>query len=175
MDLDRDTYFSETPGGEAQLVPDLRSGRIDLAYTPARDWVATGDPGFRAVQYPFQVTTTEAAVALAGGAAASDLLAGMTSYGVVGLGLVPAEPRRLITKNPVLTAGDLQGSRIRISDSPETAELISSLGGEPVQGITAGMPGGPSRMASWTAWRPHRNTSRRMPTTRRPLTSRRSR
>lgn len=136
--VDRETYFSETPGGELRLVPDLGNGRIDFAYIPSRDWAATGDPGFQAVQYPFEVTTTQASVALARSAAATGLLAGMKRYGVTGLGLIPREPRRLITKNPLLSAADLKGRRVRISDSRETAALISALGGDPVQGVTAG-------------------------------------
>ncbi len=136
--VDPTTYFTETRGGETRLVPDLRSGRVDFAYVPSRDWAATGDPGFRAVQSPFEVTTTQASVALARSAAAPDLLKGMQGYDVVGLGLIPAEPRRLITRNPVLSASDLQGSRIRIYDSRETEGLVSALGAHPVLGMNAG-------------------------------------
>jgi TRAP-type C4-dicarboxylate transport system substrate-binding protein len=138
VELDKVTYFSETPGSEARLAADLRAGQIDFAYIPSRDWAATGDPGFRALQSPFEITTTQASVTLAGGSVAADLLDGMGRYDVVGLGLVPAEPRRLVTKNPLLTTADLNGSRIRISDSDQTASLISALRGQPVQGMTAG-------------------------------------
>ena len=137
LDVDTVTYFSETPGGEARLAGDLRAGRIDFAYIPSRDWAATGDPGFRAVQSPFQITTTQASVTLASSSVAADLLDGMGSYDVVGLGLVPDEPRRLVTRNPLLSTADLKGTRIRISDSDQTAGLISALGGHPVQDMTA--------------------------------------
>ena len=120
VDVDTVTYFSETPGAEARLAGDLRAGRVDFAYIPSRDWAATGDPGFRAVQSPFQITTTEASIALAESPVAADLLSGMGRYDVVGLGLVPTEPRRLVTKNPLLTAADLKGRRVRISDSDQT-------------------------------------------------------
>ena len=38
VDVDKVTYFSETPGSEARLAGDLRAGRIDFAYIPSRDW-----------------------------------------------------------------------------------------------------------------------------------------
>jgi len=136
VDVDKLTYNDGTSGGEARLVGDVRAGRIDFAYIPSRDWAATGDPGFRAVQSPFEITTTEASVALAGSPVAVDLLNGMGRYDVVGLGLIPSEPRRLVTKVPLLTSADLKGSRVRISDSDQTARLISALGAHPVQGIT---------------------------------------
>jgi TRAP-type C4-dicarboxylate transport system substrate-binding protein len=137
VDVDRATYFSETRGGEARLVPDLRSGRVDFAYVPTRDWAATGDPGFRALQSPFEVTTTQTAVAIAQSPVAHDLLRAMTTYNVIGLGLIPAEPRRLISRRPILAVSDLLDTRVRISDSAQTADLIEALGARPVQGITA--------------------------------------
>ena len=53
------TYFSETRGGPAKLAADLRSGEVDLALIPSRDWAATGDPGFAALQAPFLVASTD--------------------------------------------------------------------------------------------------------------------
>ena len=35
--------------------PGLRAGHVDLAFIPSRDWAATGDPGFAALQAPFLV------------------------------------------------------------------------------------------------------------------------
>jgi TRAP-type C4-dicarboxylate transport system substrate-binding protein len=137
VDVDKVTYFSETPGSEARLAGDLQAGRIDFAYIPSRDWAATGDPGFRAVQSPFQITTTQASVTLARSQVAVDLLNGMERYDVVGLGMVPREPRRLITKTPLLTTADLKGTRIRISYSDQTASLLFALGVHPLAAMTA--------------------------------------
>ena len=109
VDVDRETYFSETPGGPAKLAGDLRSGEVDLALIPSRDWAATGDPGFAALQAPFLVTSTDATLALARSDVADDLLHGMAAYdGVVGLGLVPGETRRLLTREPVVDESDLR-------------------------------------------------------------------
>lgn len=138
VDIDhRLTYFSETRGGEARLVPDLRRGRVDFAYVPSRDLAATGDPGFRALQSPFQVTTTQTAVAIAQSPVASELLRAMAPYNVIGLGLIPVEPRRLISKRPILAVSDLHDIRVRISDNAQTADLIEALGARPEQGMAA--------------------------------------
>lgn len=138
VDIDHQlTYFSETRGGEALLVPDLRRGRVDFAYVPSRDLAANGDPGFRALQSPFQVTTTQTAVAIAQSPVASDLLRAMTTYNVIGLGLIPVEPRRLISKRPILAVSDLLDTRVRISDNAQAADLIEALGARAVQGMSA--------------------------------------
>ena len=60
VDVDRTTYYSETRGGPGRLAPALTSGEVDLALIPSRDWAATGDPGFVALQAPFLVASTAA-------------------------------------------------------------------------------------------------------------------
>jgi len=138
VDVDKTTYFSETPGGPALLAGDLRSGKVDLALIPSRDWAATGDPGFVALQAPFLVTSTDATVALARSDIADDLLEEMAATDdVVGLGLVPGETRRLLTREPVVDESDLRGKAIRVSDSDQTTALLSALGARPVQGMLA--------------------------------------
>lgn len=137
VDVDRVTYYSETRGGPALLAPDLRAGGVDLALIPSRDWAATGDPGFVALQSPFVVASTMATTTLAPSDIARNLLKGMAAYGAVGLGLIPGEPRRLLTREPVIDKSDLFGLRIRVSDSPQTTALLSALGADPVQGMTA--------------------------------------
>jgi TRAP-type C4-dicarboxylate transport system substrate-binding protein len=138
VEVDDTTYFSETRGGPEKLAPDLRDGAVDLAMIPSRDWAAIGDPGFVALQAPFLVDSNEASKALSTGAAAGDLLKGMAAYdGVVGLGLVAAEPRRLLTRQPVVAAEDLAGTRIRVSDSDQTMALLTAMGADPVQGMLA--------------------------------------
>ena len=56
---------------------------------------------------------------------------------VVGLGLVPGETRRLLTREPVVDEADLRGKAIRVSDSDQTTALLSALGARPVQGMLA--------------------------------------
>ena len=137
VEVERTTYYSETPGGEGRLAGDVQSGKVALAYLPSRDWAATGDAGFQALHAPFLVSTTAAAITLARGPVAAELLAGLDSSGVHGLALIPGEARRLISRRPVATVEDLAGAKVRISDSPQSAQLISALGATPVQGLLA--------------------------------------
>ena len=137
VDVDRVTYYSETRRGPAKLAPDLRKGEVDLALIPSRDWAATGDPGFVALQTPFLVDSTTATTALARSGVARNLLEGMAAYEAVGLGLIPGEPRRLLTREPVVDPSDLSGRRVRVSDSAQTMALLATLGAEPVEGMTA--------------------------------------
>ncbi len=137
VDVDRTTYYSETRGGPALLAPDLRAGKVDLALIPSRDWAAIGDPGFVALQAPFLVGSTTATTMLARSDLARHLLKGMAAYDAVGLGLVPGEPRRLLTREPVVDEADLSGLRVRVSDSSQTMALLAAIGADPVQGMTA--------------------------------------
>jgi TRAP-type C4-dicarboxylate transport system substrate-binding protein len=138
IDVDRRTYFSETPGGEAKLPGALKAGEVELGYLPARDWAQAGAPGFAALQAPGLLTTTAQEIRLARDPIAAELLGGLRSKGVVGLDLIPDEARRLITVRPLLEAADLAGARIRVSDNARTAAMIQHLGGRAVQGLTAG-------------------------------------
>lgn len=138
IDIDLTTYFSETPGGEAKLAEALEAGKVDLGYLPSRDWAQAGATGFAALQTPGLLTTTAQEVQLSRDPIATELLSGLSSEGVVGLGLIPDEVRRLITRKPLLGADDLHGARIRIGDSTRTAAMIGALGATAVQGLTAG-------------------------------------
>lgn len=136
-EVDPTTYYSETPGGEAKLVGDLRTDKVGFGYVPSRDWADAGDPGFQAVQAPFLLSTTAAATALATSPIAGELLRGLDSAGVVGLGVVPGEARRLMARTPITAVGDLAGARVRINDNRQAAALFAALGATPVQGRSA--------------------------------------
>jgi TRAP-type C4-dicarboxylate transport system substrate-binding protein len=141
VDVDRVTYYTETSGGEARLAGAVRSGAVQVGYVPTRDWATTGDPALRAVQSPFLLSTTAAAVELARGPLAHQLLAGLDREGVHGLALVPGEARRLVSREPITSVADLADARIRIIDNPGTARLIAALGAVPIQGLNAGETG----------------------------------
>ncbi len=136
VEVERKTYDSETPGGEARLAGDLRSGKVGFGFVPSRDW-AVVDPQFQAVQAPFLVSTDAAASALAVAPVGADLLRGTSPYGVTGLALIPGEARRLSTRRPVLAASDLKEVALRINDSAQSAQLMSALGAHPVQDLTS--------------------------------------
>jgi TRAP-type C4-dicarboxylate transport system substrate-binding protein len=135
--VDATTYYSETPGGEAKLARDLRSGTVALGYVASRDLATDGAPAFQALHAPFLLGATSDAVALAGSPVAKDVLASLDDRGVHGLALIPMESRRLLSRRPVLALGDLRGTRIRVSDSAQSAKLLSAFSAIPVQGYLA--------------------------------------
>jgi TRAP-type C4-dicarboxylate transport system substrate-binding protein len=126
-------YDSTDPAKEAQLVTDLRSGKVDFGYVGARDFAAAGSTDFQAVDAPFVITTSTASQQFAASALATKYLGGLQSLGVVGIGIIPSEPRGFTSRKPLITPADFVGGRIRIIDNPQTQAMVSALGAVPVQ------------------------------------------
>jgi TRAP-type C4-dicarboxylate transport system substrate-binding protein len=148
--VDYNSYPSALPANEARLVAALRAGRVGFSFQPARDWAAAGLPGFEALDAPFFVTTVRASDLLAASPVAGALLREFSSIGLVGLGLVPSEPRQILSTRPLLAPGAFRGIRVRITDNPETAALMKAIGSRPVQGLSANQVGGLLRSGSLT-------------------------
>jgi TRAP-type C4-dicarboxylate transport system substrate-binding protein len=148
--VDYKSYRSAVPANEARLVAALRAGRVGFSFQPARDWAATGLPGFEALDAPFLVTTVRASDLLAASPVAGALLREFSSVGLVGLGLVPSEPRQILSTRPLLAPAAFRGIRVRIFDNPETAALMMAIGARPVQGLTANQVGALLRSGSLT-------------------------
>ena len=123
------------PANEAKLVAALQAGRVSFSYQPARDWAGAGLAGFQALDTPFLVTTEQATEKLATSPVAGALLRQLTPLGLVGLGLIPNEPRQFLSARPLLAPSDFDGTRLRIVDNPETAALVRAIDAHPVQGV----------------------------------------
>jgi C4-dicarboxylate-binding protein DctP len=146
--VDVGSYPSLRPANEARLVAALRAGRVGFSFQPARDWAAAGLAGFEALDRPFVLTTVRASELLAASPVAGALLREFSSIGLVGLGLVPSEPRQILSTRPLLAPAAFRGIRVRITDNPETAALITAIGARPVQGLTANQVGALLRSGS---------------------------
>lgn len=148
--VDVNSFPSALPASEARLVAALRAGHVGFSFQPARDWAAAGLPGFEALDAPFEVTTVQASDRLAASPVAGDLLREFSSIGLVGLGLVPSEPRQILSTRPLLKPAAFRGIRVRIIDNPQTAALMETLGSRPVQGLASGQVGRRLRSGSLT-------------------------
>jgi TRAP-type transport system periplasmic protein len=137
--IDPTTYASSAPANEAKLVAALRAGRAGFSYQPGRDWAAAGVAGFQALDTPFLVTTVQATVKLATSPVAGALLRQLTPLGLVGLGLIPNEPRQILSTRPLIAAADFDGARI--VDHPQTAALVKAIGARPVQSVSTQVNG----------------------------------
>lgn len=100
--IDPDSYASTVPANGARLVAALRAGRVGFSYQPARDWSAAGVPGFQALDTPFLVTTVTATEDLAASPVAAAVLRQLTPLGLVGIGLIPNEPRQFLSTRPLI-------------------------------------------------------------------------
>ena len=146
--IDPTTYASVTPANEAKLVAALLAGRVGFSYQPARDWAAAEVPGFQALDTPFLVTTVQASVKLATSPVAGALLHQLTPLGLVGLGLIPNEPRQILSTRPLIAPSEFGGTRLRIVDNPQTAALVRAIGARPVQGVLSTQVGSMLRSGS---------------------------
>jgi TRAP-type C4-dicarboxylate transport system substrate-binding protein len=137
VDIDASSYNSALPSNEAKLVAALQAGRVGFSYQPARDWAAAGMPGFQALDAPFLVTTAQASEALTASPVASALLRQLSRLGLVGIGLIPAEPRQFLSTTPLIASSAFSGINLRINDNPQTAALVRAIGARPVQGVSS--------------------------------------
>ena len=135
--IDSSTYPSTDPANGARLVAAMRSGQVAFSYEPARDWVAAGVAAFEALNSPFLVTTFSATASLANSSLAHVLLSQLSSLGLVGLGMIPSEPRQILSVTPLFAASAFHGVSLRINDNPEAAALVTAMGATPVQGLSA--------------------------------------
>jgi TRAP-type C4-dicarboxylate transport system substrate-binding protein len=146
--VDSSSYPSSLAANEAKLAAALRAGLVGFSYQPARDWATAGVPGFQALHAPFLVTTVQASERLAASPVAGALLRELSPLGLVGIGLIPNEPRQLLSTRPLITPSAFSGIKVRIVDSPKTATLVRAIGGRPVQGVTSRQVGAMLRSGS---------------------------
>jgi TRAP-type C4-dicarboxylate transport system substrate-binding protein len=129
-------YSSVQPANELKLAKALEAGRVDAGYLPARAWSTAGVHAFDSLLAPFVVTTDAAAQALAEAPVARDVLAALPRS-VVGLGLVPAETRRVLAIRAPLTPEAFSALRVRVVDNARSAAAFEALGAAAVQGLDA--------------------------------------
>lgn len=127
-------YSNRLPANESKLARALQQGLVDIGYLPARAWAVEGLPAFKALLAPFVMTSDLAAQDLASSATAGKILETLPSN-VVGVGLVPAESRRILATRAPLTPAAFAHLRIRIIDNPQSAAAFRALGAVPVEGI----------------------------------------
>jgi TRAP-type C4-dicarboxylate transport system substrate-binding protein len=146
--VDSSSYNSTLPANEARLVAALRANQAGFSYQPARDFAAAGVPGFQALDAPFLVTTVRASELLASSPLASAMLSQLASLGLVGIGLIPTEPRQILSTRPLIAPSAFSGIRLRITDNPETAALVTAIGARAVQRESASQVRGMLRSGS---------------------------
>jgi tripartite ATP-independent transporter DctP family solute receptor len=126
--------FVLVPGGQLgkdiDVINGLRLGthEMTLACSP----VQSIEPKLGIFEAPFMITNREQAKAIALGPIGDELMASLTSKGVIGLTLTELGFRQ-ITNNvrPIRTVEDIAGLKIRVPNSPFRQATYKALGANP--------------------------------------------
>jgi TRAP-type C4-dicarboxylate transport system substrate-binding protein len=129
-------FTTAVPANELRLARALERGEVAVGYLPSRAWAVAGIPEFQALLAPFVLSTEQSSQAFAQGPLARAVLQSLPRS-VVGLALVPQEPRRILATHPPTSLAAFNGLRIRIVDNPQTAADVTAVGARPVQRLTA--------------------------------------
>ncbi|HEY3613775.1 MAG TPA: TRAP transporter substrate-binding protein DctP, partial [Gaiellales bacterium] len=136
--IDVGRYSSGHAGSELALARALEGGHEEIAYVASRAWASGGLPAFQALLAPFLITTGAAGQRVATGPIARRVLASLP-HSVVGLALVPDEPRRVLARYPPSSLAAFSGTRIQTVGNPRAAAAFAALGAVPAKGlITSG-------------------------------------
>ena len=121
------------PDVEARTVRLVRAGRFDLGWIGARAWDEFGVRSFQALQAPFLISDYALLGKVVTSPLAGEMLAGLESQDVVGLGLIPGLLRHPIGfTRPLVSLSDFAGARVRDLPSRATDALLEALGATPV-------------------------------------------
>ena len=118
-------------GTEADMLQQLQTGALDMA------WLTTAEltsrvPGLAALHAPFLVDNIgDAARVLRSDEAREILEALPRATGAVGLCYALTGMRQMLTRNPIESAGDLSGQRIRITPAPPISDFFEMFGAAP--------------------------------------------
>ena len=136
-------YSSEDPNNELWLAAALREGKVAMGYVATRAWERDGGRvlDFRALQAPFLINSYPLLDTVTRSPVAAQLLASLSRNNIVGLGLVPASLRRILSTKPLVTLAEFKMGRIRIIPCPTAALIFRVLGAVPVTNLTDGQAG----------------------------------
>jgi TRAP-type C4-dicarboxylate transport system substrate-binding protein len=119
---------------EPEALRAVRAGQVDIAIVPTRSFDAVGVKTFDALMDPMVVDSLALQDKVLADPVASDMLNGLASSGLVGIGVLPG-PIRLpngITRR-MLGPATYAGARIAINASPISERALKALGAVPVE------------------------------------------
>jgi len=123
---------------ETQTVHDVKQAKVDMAWVGARSIDRVGVTSFQALLAPMLVDSYDLETRVFQEGIAAEMLKGVASAGVVGVGVVPGPMRKLMgISTPFLAPADFAGRRIAYQDSSLTQMTLQTLGAVPVA-----VPGG---------------------------------
>ena len=121
------------PGVEAQVVRAVAAGTVDLGWAGSRVFDTMGVPGFRALSAPMLIDSYPLEKAVLRTAIPGQMLAGLGSVHVTGLGVLGDVLRRPVSaRRPLLAPADWRGVSFGTYRSGIQEQAIRALGAAPV-------------------------------------------
>ncbi|MES0812949.1 TRAP transporter substrate-binding protein [Roseibium sp. SCPC15] len=124
-------FPSRQLGNEAQMMQQLQTGALDMAFLTIAE-VSNRVPDFGALYAPYMANDIGHAGRILRSDTAKDLLNSLPQKaGVVGLGYGMAGLRQIVSRDPIETAGDLSGKKLRITPFEPIKDFYNSVGAAP--------------------------------------------
>ncbi|MBS9403529.1 TRAP transporter substrate-binding protein [Halomonas sp. TRM85114] len=118
-------------GNEAQMVQQLQTGALDMAFLTIAE-ISNRIPDFGALYAPYLVDDVDHAARLLRSETAGELLELMPAgVGMVGLGYGMVGMRQVLSREPIDTAADLEGLRLRITPFEPIRDFYTAAGAAP--------------------------------------------
>ncbi|MFG6177541.1 TRAP transporter substrate-binding protein [Halomonas sp. THAF12] len=118
-------------GTEAQMVQQLQAGSLDMAFLTIAE-ISNRIPDFGALYAPFLVEDIDQAAALLRSDTAAGLLEQMPARtGLVGVGYGMAGMRQILSREPIESAEDLSGLKVRITPFDPIRDFYAAAGAAP--------------------------------------------
>jgi TRAP-type transport system periplasmic protein len=134
------------PDVEQQVVRDTAAGKADLTYVGARVFDTLNVTSFRALQAPMLIDSYALEDAVIKSAMPSQMLDGLKTLGVSGLGMLGGGMvKPLAAERPLLSPADWRGITFQAYRSQDGADAIRALGATPTDtlgGLDAGLDDG---------------------------------
>ena len=125
-------YANAVLGGDPQNLSAVRGGTLDFT-SMATGLLAGVDKQFMVFDFPFLFNNAQEAYAVSDGPVGTQLLDGLSRFGLVGLGIWDLGFRNMTnSKRPITRAEDLQGLKLRVIAAPIYIDRFNTLGANPV-------------------------------------------
>lgn len=118
-------------GNEAQMVQQLQTGALDMAFLTIAE-ISNRIPDFGALYAPYLVDDVNHAARLLRSDTAGELLDLMPQgVGLVGLGYGMVGMRQVLSREPITSADELRGKRLRITPFEPIRDFYTATGAAP--------------------------------------------
>jgi TRAP-type C4-dicarboxylate transport system substrate-binding protein len=119
---------------ETRLIADVKAGKADLGVASARAFDSVGVSSFRALTAPLLITNYTAEEQVLGSPIVTEMLSGLDTVGLTGIGVLPGDLRRpLGVTRPLVKPADYAGETIGTQQSAVADETMRALGATPVR------------------------------------------